>query len=82
MVDLDHARRSRNTQLRKYFSRIYRRTSRLKNLWRKIRRLRCECFFVDYLDVAHIAASVVHFLFRGFARKKIVAAVIFFGNAT
>ena len=36
----------------------------------------------DYLDVAHIAASVVHFLFRGFAHKKIVAAVIFFGNAT
>jgi hypothetical protein len=35
---------------------------------------------VDYLDVAHIAAPVVHFLFRGFARKKIVAAAIFSGS--
>jgi hypothetical protein len=37
---------------------------------------------VDYLDVAHIAAPAGHFLVRGFALKKIVAAAIFFGNAT
>jgi hypothetical protein len=36
---------------------------------------------VDYLDGAHIAAPVVHFLFRGFARKKIVAVAIFSGGA-
>ncbi|MFM8853741.1 MAG: hypothetical protein ACKOGL_11220, partial [Acidimicrobiaceae bacterium] len=69
-------------QLRKYFSRIYRRTSRLKNLWRKIRRRLFKCFFVDYLDVARIAAPVVHFLHHGFARKKIVVAAIFSGSAT